>query len=232
MTLTQFSRSPHYKDCKNEPCLQSVSWSSWWILTKLAQKHHWDKGKKWLDFGDLDFIFQVTPALWMSNVDQKKACLHPISWTKWWILAKLYVLYHWDNQKNWLDFDDLDLIFSTLKFQSLTKKILSAPYRLNQMTDSGQTSYIVMLGWVKDLIRFWWPWPNFQGHHIIKTVKMSFVCTLSPEPIGGLGDIVFLRKLVFLRKHSFHFFFWKLLLPAKSSHCQERTRAKWVWQHD
>ena len=27
----------------------------------------------------------------------KKACLHPISWTKWWILAKLFVLYYWDN---------------------------------------------------------------------------------------------------------------------------------------
>ena len=39
----------------------------------------------------------------------------------------------------------------------------------------------------------------FQGHLIIKTVKISLVCTLSPESIGGLGDIVFLRK------HSFHF---------------------------
>ena len=28
-------------------------------------------GKKWLDFGDLDHIFKVTPALWMSNFDQK-----------------------------------------------------------------------------------------------------------------------------------------------------------------
>ena len=69
-------------------------------------------------------------------VDFEK-CLDPtcISWTKWWILAKLYVLYHWDE-------------------------------------------------W-KELIRFWWPCPNFQGHHTIKTVKMSLVCTLSPEPIGG-----------------------------------------------
>ena len=28
-------------------------------------------GKKWLDFGDIDFIFKVTPALWMLNFDQK-----------------------------------------------------------------------------------------------------------------------------------------------------------------
>ena len=58
-----------------------------------------------------------------------------------------------------------------------------APCVLNQITDSGQTWYIVMLGWFKDLIRFWWPCPNFQGHYTIKIVKMSLVCTLSPEPI-------------------------------------------------
>ena len=29
-------------------------------------------GKKLLDFGDLDFIFKVKPAFWMSNFDQKK----------------------------------------------------------------------------------------------------------------------------------------------------------------
>ena len=74
---------------------------------------------------------------------------------------------------------------STLNYQILTKKSLSAPYLSNQITDSGETSYIVMLGWFKDLRKFWWHWPNFQGHHTIKTVKMSLVCTLSPEPIGG-----------------------------------------------
>ena len=60
-----------------------------------TQKHHWNMGKKWLDFDDLDLIFKVTPALWMSNFD---------------------------------------------------KKILSAPYLLNQMMDSGQTLCIVSLG--------------------------------------------------------------------------------------
>ena len=28
-------------------------------------------GKKGLDFGDLDLIFKVTPALWMLNFDKK-----------------------------------------------------------------------------------------------------------------------------------------------------------------
>ena len=64
-------------------------------------------------------------------------------------------------------------------------KRFSEPYLLNQITDSGQTSRIVTLGWFKDLIRVWWPWHNFQGHHTIKTVKMSLVCPLSPESIGG-----------------------------------------------
>ena len=105
-------------------CLHFIFWTSGWILTKLTQTHYWDGGKKWLDFGDLDLIFKVTPALW--NFYHKK-------------------------------------LVCTL------------------MTDSGQ----IVTGWVKDLIRFWWPWPNFQGHHTIKTVKMSLVCTLSPETNGG-----------------------------------------------
>ena len=65
------------------------------------------------------------------------------------------------------------------------QKRLSAPYLLNQMMVSGQTSCIKTLGRFKDLIRFWWSWPNFQGHHTIKTLKMSLVCPLSPEPNSG-----------------------------------------------
>ena len=183
-------------------CLHSISWTNVWILT--SQTHYWDGEKKWLDFGDLDLIFNVTLALWNFQILTKKlvctlslepndgfwpnfiydnmgwfkdlirflwpwsnfqghhtiitvkmslvctlspepiggfwpnlhrntfgtwekndrfwwpwlhvkghtstlnvkfwpkifdikACLHPMSWSKWWILAKLYVLYHWDN---------------------------------------------------------------------------------------------------------------------------------------
>ena len=63
MTLTSLSRSLHYKDSKNEPCVHSVSWINRWNLTKLAQVLHWDGGKKWLDFSDLDLIFKATLAL-------------------------------------------------------------------------------------------------------------------------------------------------------------------------
>ena len=110
-----------------------ISWTNGWILTKHAQTHYWEGLKKWLDFGDLDLIFKVRPALW--------------------------------------------------NFQILTQKSLSAPYFLNQMTVLVKLHYTITLGWFKDLIRFWWPWPNF--HHTVKTVKMSLVCTLSPEPTSG-----------------------------------------------
>ena len=45
-------------------------------------------GKKDLDFSDLRLILKVTPAKFWP----KKACLLPISWTKWWILAKHYLM--------------------------------------------------------------------------------------------------------------------------------------------
>ena len=65
----------HYiiKTLKSEPCVQSTSWINGWNLTKLAQIHHWDGGKKWLDFDDLYLVFKVTPALWNSNFLRKKA---------------------------------------------------------------------------------------------------------------------------------------------------------------
>ena len=49
-------------------------------------------------------------------------------------------------RKEVIDFGDLDLIFKVTS-ALFDQKSLSAPYLLNQMMDSGQTSYIVMLGW-------------------------------------------------------------------------------------
>ena len=72
-------------------CLHSISWTNWWSSTKLAQTHYWEGGKKWLDFGDIDLIFKVIPALWNFKILTKKACLHPISWGKWRILTKIHI---------------------------------------------------------------------------------------------------------------------------------------------
>ena len=40
------------------------------------------------------------------------SCLHNILWTSGWILTKFSWIYNWYITKNWLDFDDLDLIFT------------------------------------------------------------------------------------------------------------------------
>ena len=108
----------------------SISWTIGWILTKLAQTHYWDGGKKWLDFGDLDLLFKVTPALWMSNFRRR----HPyflVSWTNGWILTKLAQTHYWDGGKKWLDFADHDFIFKVTpthwNFQIFTKKACLHP---------------------------------------------------------------------------------------------------------
>ena len=61
-----------------------------------------------------------------------------------------------------------------------------------------------------DLNRLWWPWPNFQGHQTIKTVKMSIVCTLSPEPSGG---------------------FWPTCTETPLGYGKDMIRFWWPWPH-
>ena len=68
-------------------CLHSTSWTNW---PNFHRHIIGREEKKWLNFGDVDLIFKVTPAL--LKFWPKKACLHPISWTKWRILAKLHIL--------------------------------------------------------------------------------------------------------------------------------------------
>ena len=42
--------------------------------------------------------------------------------------------------------------------------LLSALYLVIEWTDFSQTYTNISLGGGKTLIRFWWPWPHFQGH--------------------------------------------------------------------
>ena len=72
-------------------CLHSISWTNWWSFTKLEKTHYWEGRKKWLDIGDTDLIFKVIPVLWKFQILTKKACLHPISWSKWPILTKIHI---------------------------------------------------------------------------------------------------------------------------------------------
>ena len=112
-----------------------------------------------------------------------------------------------------LDFGDLWLIFKvTQNFQifKFWPKSLSTPCLLNQMTDSGQTSNIVMLGWFKDLFRFWWIWPNFQGPHTIKTVNWA------------LSALYLLNQLVD---------FDQTCVETPLGHGEEIIRFLWPWPH-
>ena len=40
--------------------LDVISWTEQWILAKHNKFFHYDSIKSWLDFGDLDLIFNVT----------------------------------------------------------------------------------------------------------------------------------------------------------------------------
>ena len=45
----------------------------------------------------------------------------------------------------------------------------------NQWLEFDQTSTDTSSRWGKEVLRFWWPWPYFQGHYIINTQKVSLV---------------------------------------------------------
>ena len=89
---------------------------------------------------------------------------HSISLLNGHILVKLTQIYHWEGEKCWLDFGVLDPIFRVTGGLRLLEKSLSTPYLLKEWIDFNQTRTSILLGHVKELIRFWWPWPHFQGH--------------------------------------------------------------------
>ena len=108
------------------------------------------------------------------------ACLHStcISWTNKWILTKLAKTHYWEGGKElirfWWPWPHFQGPTSTLKFSNFDPKKLVCILSLEPNDRWNlQTSFIVTLGSIKDLIRFWWSWLNFQGHHTIKTVQFS-----------------------------------------------------------
>ena len=116
-------------------------------------------GKEVIRFGDLDLIFKVTLALWNSNSDRKKlVCTLSLE----------------------------PMSYRHFETQILIEKSLCAHYLLNQWQEFDQTSTDTSVGRGKEVIRFCWLWPHFQGHFIIKTLKMSLVCHLSHESIDGI----------------------------------------------
>ena len=115
----------------------------------------------------------------------KMACPHLISRMNGWILTKLAHLYCCDMEKNWLDFGDLDPIFKVTQGLRLLKNGLSAPYLMKEWMDFDQTCTTVLLWHEKELIRFWWHWPHFQGLRMAQIVGKWLFCILSPEWMDG-----------------------------------------------
>ena len=99
--------------------------------------------------------------------------------------TKLVYLYCWDMEKNWLDFGDHDPIFKVTGGFRLLEIGLSLPYLMKEWMDFDQTCTTILLWHEKELIRFWWPWPHFQGHRRAQFVGKWLFCTLSPEWMDG-----------------------------------------------
>ena len=71
------------------------------------------------------------------------------------ILAKLTQVYHWEGGKCWLEFGDLDPIFKVTGGLRFLENGLSVSYFLKEWIDFNQTCTSILLGHVKELIKFW-----------------------------------------------------------------------------
>ena len=74
------------------------------------------------------------------------------------------------------------------KISSCSKKACVPIIFFKQWLEFDQTNTDTSLRWEKDMIRFCWPWPYFQGHYIVKTLK---VCTL-------FADILKMQQWMFI----------------------------------
>ena len=91
-----------------------------------------------------------------------------------------------------LDFGDLDPIFKVTGGLRLLENVFSAPYLQNEWMDFDQTCTSILLRQGQELIRFWWPWPHFQGHGASYCWKMACL-----HPISRMNGWI-LTKLVHL----------------------------------
>ena len=183
-----YFRSQEGSDCWKMACLHPISRMNGWILTKLVHLYC-------CDMETSDKILVTLTPLSRSNKDVdcwKMACRHPISWRNKWILTKLPKLYCCDMKKNWLDFDDLDPILKVTGGFRLLKNGFSAPYLQNEWMYFDQTCTATLLRQVQELIRFWLPWPHFQGHRGSDCWKMACL-----QPTSRMKEWI-LTKLVHL----------------------------------
>ena len=174
------------------------------ILIKLVRKHHWEIERKWLIFCDRTVSMATYCLYWVAIVHMSHVTRKPFLRVCDQVILKPAC---WDIEA--CKFEDIDLILNITPAAWMSyfdQNRFSAPYLLNKMMDSDQFyDCIVSLGKWKDLIKVWWPWPYFQGHHTIKTVKVSLVCILSPEPIDGFWPNLHIKFLWYKRKKCLDF---------------------------
>ena len=103
--------------------------------------------------GEGHTVFSADP-VGVSGVGGGASCPHSISLLNGHILAKLTQIYHWVGEKCWLDFGDLDPIFKVTGGLRLLENDLSTSYLLKEWIDFNQTCTSILLGHVKELIRF------------------------------------------------------------------------------
>ena len=129
-------------------------------------------------------IFFLCGSFWhWLCIGMRLSCLHNILWISGWILTKFSWIYSWDQTKNWLDLCDLDIIFKVTAIEKL--KILwhflvwalawdfVCTISCEPVVGFYQSFMGIWLGHNKELIRFWWPWPDFHGHSGIKTENLQ-----------------------------------------------------------
>ena len=175
MTLTSFSRSLLYKVSVNDCCVHPISWIIRWNLFKLAQILHWDEGKKWLDFGDCTSFSRSHWHFETQILIEKSLCDILIS------IRCTYIRESKDKEPILLE------LLPFVKFLNAVKSLCAHyMYLFNQWMEFDQTSTGTSSGWGKEVIRFWWPWPYFQGHYIINTQKLALCALYSFSCISWL----------------------------------------------
>ena len=96
------------------------------------------------------------------------------------------------------------------------EKRMCAHYLFNLWLAFDRTSSDTLLGWGKEVIRFWLPWPNFQGHS--STLKLKFdrkknLCAHYPYNLWLEFDQTSTDALLGWRKEVIRF--WRLSLIFK-----------------
>ena len=162
MTLIPFSRSHDGSDCWKMAFLHPVSRLKRWILTKLVHLYCWDRDKKLIRFWWPWPHFQGH--MMAQIVGKWLSCTLSPEWMDgFWLNLYIYIVVTW--KKNWLYFGDLDPVFKVTRGLRLLKNVVFfAPFLMKEWMDFDQTCTTILLKQGQELIRFWWPWPHFQGH--------------------------------------------------------------------